>query len=559
MRLRQRRTVRRGADDGAVSWRSTRASARGAGRARQVAVIDLGSNSWRLVVFMYEPGRWWKRTDELYETVRIGAGLGASGRLSEAAMRRGLETLTVFARFCRANSLAPRDVYPVATSAIRDALNRDEFLQRAQEATGLEIEVISAEDEARYGYVAAVNTSTISDGVVVELGGGSMQLVEVQDRRAQDLRSFQLGAVRLTEQFLATPGAPKKKDLQKVRTHVREALDGVDWLAGSGGRLLGMGGASRNLAAAAQHAAEVEIDIGIQGYVISAETMAELVQRLAGLPTSERGSVPGIKPGRGDIILAAALALETVLHAGGFDGIEVTEAGLRDGVFLARTMLAADRSRDGESGEPGRRAGGRRGREPLFDDVRRAAVHNLAIQYEADIVHSEHVARLSLQMHESLVKAKLFDPKPGERELLWAASMLHDVGMTISYDDHHKHSHYVIVSAELPGFDPRERALIAQISRYHRKGAPKLGEMSSLAQKGDDALLERCAVILRLAEHLERGRDQSVSEARLRANGDGVDLHLEAAGDLTLPRWSVERYGDDEIFQRVFGRRLLIG
>jgi exopolyphosphatase/guanosine-5'-triphosphate,3'-diphosphate pyrophosphatase len=131
--------------------------------------------------------------------------------------------------------------------------------------------------------------------------------------------------------------------------------------------------------------------------------------------------------------------------------------------------------------------------------------------------------------------------------------------MTISYDDHHKHSQYLIVSADLPGFDPRERALIAQISRYHRKGAAKLGDLAALSRNGDDDLLDRCSVIVRLAEHLERGRDQAVSEARLRANGKGVDLRLEADGDLTLPRWSVERYGDGEAFQRVFGRRLLIG
>jgi exopolyphosphatase/guanosine-5'-triphosphate,3'-diphosphate pyrophosphatase len=137
--------------------------------------------------------------------------------------------------------------------------------------------------------------------------------------------------------------------------------------------------------------------------------------------------------------------------------------------------------------------------------------------------------------------------------------MLHDVGVTISYDDHHKHSRYLIVSAELLGFDPRERALIAQIARYHRKGAAKLGEWSKLARPGDEELLERCALILRLAEHLERGRDQSVSEARLRTNGDGVALHLLAAGDITLPRWSVERYFDDEAFERVFHRPLMIG
>jgi exopolyphosphatase/guanosine-5'-triphosphate,3'-diphosphate pyrophosphatase len=196
---------------------------------------------------------------------------------------------------------------------------------------------------------------------------------------------------------------------------------------------------------------------------------------------------------------------------------------------------------------------------PLIADVRGAAVRNLSIQYESDLRHVEHVARLSLQMFDSMVAAGLFTPRDDERELLWAAAMLHDVGMTISYDDHHKHSRYLILGAELPGFDPRERMLIAQMSRYHRKGVPKLGVLSAFAQPGDEELLDRCSVILRLAEHLERGRDQSVSHARLRANGHGVDLHLEAEGDLMLPRWSVERYGDDDAFRRVFGRRLLIG
>jgi exopolyphosphatase/guanosine-5'-triphosphate,3'-diphosphate pyrophosphatase len=191
--------------------------------------------------------------------------------------------------------------------------------------------------------------------------------------------------------------------------------------------------------------------------------------------------------------------------------------------------------------------------------VREAAVNNLAVQYEADLPHVRHVARLALQMFDSLSDAGLIVPGEDERELLWAAAMLHDVGMTISYDDHHKHSRYLIESAELPGFDPRERALIGQMTRYHRKGVPKLGAIEPLTRDRDAELLDRCATILRLAEHLERGRDQSVSDVRLHTNGDGVDLHLHAAGDLTLPRWSVERYGDDEAFERVFGRRLLIG
>jgi exopolyphosphatase/guanosine-5'-triphosphate,3'-diphosphate pyrophosphatase len=522
-----------------VSWRSTRATGLTGDANRQVAVIDLGSNSWRLVVFTYAPGSWWKRTDELYETVRIGAELPGGPHAGAEAIERGLETLVVFERFCRANGLAPENVYTVATSAIRDASNREQFLREASAKTGLRIAVLSAEDEARYGYVAAVNTSTLSDGVVLEIGGGSMQLIRVADRRAQALSSFPLGAVTLTESFLPGDGPARKKDLGRLRAHVRETLSGLGWLAESGERIVGLGGAVRNLASAAQHQRSGAIDLGVQGFVITHDALEELVQMLASMTVAERGAVPGIKPGRGDIILASALVLETVLELGGFSGIEATEAGMREGIFLSRTLLA-----DGE---------------PLFDDVREAAVRNLAIQYESDITHVEHVARLSLQMFDSLVNAELFRPRPGERELLWAASMLHDVGMTISYDDHHKHSRYLIMSAELPGFDPRERAIVAQISRYHRKGAPKLGELVAITEEGDEELLDRCSVILRLAEHLERGRDQSVSEARLRANGHGVDLHLEAAGDLTLPRWSVERYGDGEVFQRVFGRRLLIG
>jgi exopolyphosphatase/guanosine-5'-triphosphate,3'-diphosphate pyrophosphatase len=303
--------------------------------------------------------------------------------------------------------------------------------------------------------------------------------------------------------------------------------------------MVGIGGAVRNLAAAAAGLDDA-FDVGVQGYVLRPEALSELVGALAALPASQRGERPGIKPGRGDIILASALVLEALVELGGFDGIEATEAGLREGVFIARTLLAGT--------EP-----------PLFADVRAAAVRNLTVQYESDLPHVEHVARLSLEMFDSLVMGELFAPEDGERELLWAAAMLHDVGMTIAYDDHHKHSRYLIENAELYGFDPRERALIAQITRYHRKGVPKLGVIEPLTRSGDHALLDRCAVILRLAEHLERGRDQSVSAARLRPNGGGVDLHLEAAGDLTLPRWSVERYGDDEAFARVFDRRLLIG
>ncbi|MEJ7825186.1 MAG: hypothetical protein WKF48_07130, partial [Solirubrobacteraceae bacterium] len=168
---------------------------------RRTAVIDLGSNSFRLVVFTAADG-WWKRTDEIYLAVRVGEGLDATGELGAAPMRRALEAAEVFAHFCDATGLGAEDIAPVATSAIRDASNQDAFLDCVRAETGLEVRVLSREEEANYGYLAAVNSTTLSDGAVLDLGGGSLQLVEVKSRHPGRLGSWPLGAVRMTEHFL---------------------------------------------------------------------------------------------------------------------------------------------------------------------------------------------------------------------------------------------------------------------------------------------------------------------------------------------------------------------
>src|SRR3954451_22007076 len=172
----------------------------------RLAVIDVGSNSFRLVVFT-STEHWWKRTDEIHESVRVGEGLDAAGELQPEPMERALETLELYAHFCRATHITA--VRPVATSAIRDAGNQAQFLKKARKRSGLEVEVLSGEAEARYGYLAAINSTTLSQGVVLDLGGGSLQLTRVEDRDAVDARSWPLGAVRMTERFL--PGDSVKR------------------------------------------------------------------------------------------------------------------------------------------------------------------------------------------------------------------------------------------------------------------------------------------------------------------------------------------------------------
>jgi exopolyphosphatase / guanosine-5'-triphosphate,3'-diphosphate pyrophosphatase len=551
----------------------------------RLAVIDLGSNSFRLVVFTATEG-WWQRSDEIYQVVRIGEGMAATGRLGEEPMRRALATLDVFAHFCEAAGLTSAGaVDAVATSAIRDAENAPAFLAEAGERTKLPIRVLSREQEARYGYLAAVNSTTLSDGCMLDLGGGSMQLVRVRERLARESGSWRVGAVRMTERFLPNGGPAKPRQIEALREHVAQELQSATWLSKTGRRLVGIGGTVRGLAAVAQRAEGLPSN-GVQGTTVTREALQEIIARLAALAPAQRASVPGVKPARADLILAGAIVVEGALRAGGFDALEATEAGLREGVFFERHLSkeegpgspAFGRQRhplgdpahlDGQ--RPFEQANGASPRgdspeaasssPPLFADVRRASVLNLAARYRVDRPHTQHVAALALGMFDQLARMGLHDGDRSEigqreRELLWAACMLHDIGMSVDYDDHHKHSRYLILSAGLPGYSPTEAAIIAQAARYHRKGMPDPGPLARLFGAGDAARLDRCAVLLRLAEDLERSRDQLVKDTVLSAQNGSVQLKLLAEGDAAVPRWAAGR--ESELFARAFGRKLSV-
>jgi exopolyphosphatase/guanosine-5'-triphosphate,3'-diphosphate pyrophosphatase len=508
------------------------------------AVIDLGSNSFRLVVFTATQG-WWQRSDEIYQVVRIGEGMAATGRLGEEPMQRALATLDVFAHFCEAAGLTGDGaVDAVATSAIRDAENAPAFLAQARERTRLPIRVLSREQEARYGYLAAVNSTTLRDGCMLDLGGGSMQLVGVRDRGAHESGSWRVGAVRMTERFLPNGGPAKPRQIEALREHVAGELESAAWLAKTGRRLVGIGGTVRGLAAVAQRAQGLPSN-GVQGMTVTREALAEIVARLAALAPAQRASVPGVKPARADLILAGAVVVEGVMRAGGFEALEATEAGLREGVFFERHL-----SDPAHPDAP-----------PLFADVRRASVENLAARYRVDRAHTQHVAALALGMFDQLARMGLHEGERSasgrrERELLWAACMLHDIGMSVDYDDHHKHSRYLILSAGLPGYSPTEAAIVAQAARYHRKGMPDPGPLAALFGAGDAARLDRCAVLLRLAEDLERSRDQLVKDTVLSAENGSVQLRLLAEGGAAVPRWAAGR--ESELFARAFDKELSV-
>jgi exopolyphosphatase / guanosine-5'-triphosphate,3'-diphosphate pyrophosphatase len=499
----------------------------------RVAVADMGSNSWRLVVFGYEPGTpWWSLVDEIREAVRVGAGLGERGAIQPERVDRALHTAAVFASFCRASGI--EQVEALATSAIRDAANGDELLDAIRDKTGLQPRVISGTEEARYDWLAIVNSTTIEDGFGLDMGGGSIQTLRIEGRRLAEAASLRLGSVRVSEQFLPGEKASPRA-MKALRRNVASELEGLKWW-NDGGRLVGVGGTVRNLAAAAMKRAEFP-PLDVQGFELTRDALEDIVDWLARRPASKRGELPGIKPDRGDVILGGALVLAAALDSGGFDVIEVTEAGLREGVFFERLL----------------------GERELFEDVRRESVLNLGHRFTTEPGHVDRVAGLSLAMFDGLAEAGLHELGATDRELLWAACVLHDIGTAIDYDDHHRHSKYLILNAGLPGFTPRELVMVGLIARYHRKGDPDTSELGPLEQPGDAERLRLLCAIIRLAEQLERSRDGAIRQVSVAAHDGTVSLDAEVdpARDPSVPIWAARR--EAGLLADALGREVEIG
>ena len=500
----------------------------------RVAVIDMGSNSWRLVVFGYEPGTpWWSLVDEIREPVRIGAGMGElSDALQPERVDLALHTAAVFSAFCRARGIDR--IEAVATAAIRDAADGEELLARIRVQTGLTVRVISGTEEARYGWLAIANSTTIEHGFGLDIGGGSIQGIRIEDRRMAAADSLPLGSVRVSEEFLPGEKATTK-GMRALRRRVSGDLTGLGWWQG-GGRLVGIGGTIRNLAAAAMKRIEVPDELDAQGFALTRDAVEELVDELARRPASKRGGVAGIKPDRGDVILGGALVLASAMEAGGFDAIEVTEAGLREGIFFERLLGARE----------------------LFMDVRQESVENLAHRFDTDTEHVHHVATLSLAMFDGLRGRR---PARARRRGARAA-----VGGLRSA--RHRHRHRLRrPSPPLPLPDPERGAARLQPARAGADRAdrplPPQGRSRRIGARrpgraGDAGRLALLCGVIRLAEQLERSRDRSIREIGVAAADGAVELRASTApeGDPTVPIWAARRNAD--LLADAIGRRVEI-
>ncbi len=498
---------------------------------QRVAVIDLGSNTARLVVVGCVPGYAYREEDEIREVVRLRQGMTARG-LSEAAMQRAFVTLRLFKRFC--DSTQVHIVIPTATSAVRDAANRAHFLERVQSEIGLTLRVLSGEEEAYYGAVGALNDVAVREGIVLDIGGGSAQLSQVRDRAFVRGQSAPIGALTLSERFIHSD-PPTPGEVKAVRQEIDRHLDGFAWLPKkNAGELVGLGGTVRNLARIEAARSGYPLKT-LHGFPLTRASVEETLDQLRRTPLAKRSKIPGLRPDRADIILPGVLVVLAVLERLGLDALTVSINGLREGLFLEHFWKHLE--------------------TPIIPDARSFGVLNRARIYNYQKAHANHVRYLAGRIFQQL--APLHGYGAPERELLDAAALLHDVGTVIQYNNHHHHSQMLIVTSGLPGFGPREIALIALLARYHRKGTPDPGAYAPLLLPDDGPRLACLAAILRLAEFFERGRNAAVDDVLVSWSDSTLRLTLVADEYPAVELWQAERNAVDLVAE-AFGRRVLL-
>jgi exopolyphosphatase / guanosine-5'-triphosphate,3'-diphosphate pyrophosphatase len=490
----------------------------------RLAAIDIGTNSIHMIVVRVRPDLSFEVIDREKDMVRLGAG-GLDGRsITPTAMAAALQTLAKFKRL--ADSHKVDEIVAAATSATREADNGGDFIAEVDRLTGIRIKVISGTEEARLIHLAAGYGVDIggSTGVVIDIGGGSVEVTIGTARQMMLGRSFKVGVIRLTERFVKSDplsGRDERRLVKHLNREMGAYLDqvgqrGYDRVIGTSGTILSLG------ALAAEKDAPVE---ELRNQRVGAKALHRLRKKLTSLTLEERLAVPGLDPRRADLSVAGSVLLDTIVRRLNADELTLCDLALREGLVLDYIHRNSARIRKVER----------------YPDVRRRSVIELGERCGYWPEHAQQVARLALAIFDQTRSVHGLGDR--ERDWLEFGALLHDIGVHISYERHNRHSYYLIKNGDLRGFDPQEIEMIGLIARYHRQGTPKkshggYGDLKSSKRWAVKAL----SAMVRLAEGLDRSHSQALAGIDLYPRADDYLARLRTAGDAELEVWAAHRH-----------------
>lgn len=487
-----------------------------------LAAIDIGTNSFHLVIAKYDKSKPFTILTKDKEVIRLGSSLNDMKYLKADAIDRGIAALKRFKLICDTYN-AP--IRAVATSATREALNKDEFIERAYAETGIRIEVISGYEEARLIYLGVLQALEIFDKkiLLIDIGGGSTEFLIGKKGDIKYANSLKLGAVRLTQRFFS--GEDDKEDSKNYKVKDSDAEEARLFVKGaltqtvrelnerSYDMVIGTSGTISNVASIIMSSKEGSVfdEQQINNFKFNRSDLEGAVKKiLKSKSLSERQKIPGLDPKRADIIVAGSLILEQIFEEIGIKNITVSNFALREGLLLD-TIANLD-----DSELPIR-----------LNDVRYKSVLHLAESVNYESKHAEHVQFLSSKIYEYMNDKNESDSRA--EEYLQAAALLHDIGYYISHSNHHKHSYYLIRNSQkLLGFNDREIEIIANVARYHRKSHPKIKHEGFAKLNAEDRdLVKKLSGILRLGDALDRSHSSAVKDIDFEKNDDEITLKLK--------------------------------
>lgn len=498
-----------------------------------LAAIDIGSNALRLAIASVDATRTLTLQEVLREPIRLGQDVFLSGTIEEPTIAAATEAFLRFRETIDRHGV--RWTRAVATSALREAMNRELFLDRIAQAAGIEIEVIGAEEEARLIHAAVNGRVNLRNrlAVLVDIGGGSTEITLASDEGILSTESYRMGSVRLLRTL--GEGVHTENHIHRLiqeyvdatQKRIQRELGGrkVDLCVGTGGNLETLGDLRREILGQEQDT------------VLTISELDILVKRLLGMSYEERVREWRLRPDRADVIVPAALIIRKIVGITGVEELQIPRVGLKDGLLVDMVEELY-----------GERRGVRR--DQVF-----ASALQIGRKYQFDEPHALTVSRFAVQIFDAT--RELHHLGIEQRLVLEVAALLHDIGTFVNAADHHKHSQYLLLATPIVGLNRDQVAILANVARYHRKSQPKpQHEPYRMLSSRDRVVVSKLAALLRLADALDNEHASKVREVSLEHKKPRVIMRLKGEGDLLLEKWALGKKA--EMFESVFSVKLVV-
>ena len=501
---------------------------------QRIAIIDIGSNSARLVISDIYKNSGYKMFFNQKESLRLGHKVDNSNNLTEEAATSLIETIKNFAYMC--NVYKVNKIIGVATAAIRNSANGKELVARVFNETGIELDIISGKEEAYLSYLGVINTLSVKSGVIFDLGGGSTEIIFFKNRKLVESVSLPIGAVNMTDKF-GTKDSMSPAIYEEVNKFIKSKLAQYPWLKQNNLPLVAVGGTGRAVAKIIQRARKYPAT-KLHNYTYNLSTYEKFFDKMIVTNLDQRKKISGLGSERSDIILAGISIIKALFEATGAKKMVTSGCGLREGLFFNYYAQANNMP-------------------TIIPDILQESTENMLSLYEPDKAHARHVTKLALTMFDAW--KDIHGLRSNYRKLLETASLLHDIGIGINYYSHARHSAYVIQNAKLFGISHKEQFMVSVIAGWHHGHSKNYFRdrfYKKMLTESNWKVVTKLAVLLALAESLDFTNTKQIQNIMPEIQKKNASLTITSPGVPSIELH--ELYDHKSWFKKTMGVELNI-